>query len=399
MRSQSQQNLGDQYKRLLQDRDSLGGLESIDRSGSETLLSESSIDSRSDETRSDLHRIVEEFLGNEPYLHSIADQVVDEGRAALSSLAQNGFAIEDQQLTSSLEVIVRADGSRPSFMVREGDVDLATSPAGAWAAQLQASAASGLLPAALACVGRIDLPGSAQGFEGTGFLIHENLLVTNRHVLQAIARPDATGKWTFKPGVTINFGHEFRVADKLSPRSLKRVAYCPAKVISSPIDHSKLDLVLIEVESAVESEKPKAVLAIDVSPDWAVPGQYVYTVGYPGNPGLGEPLSLLEQLFQSTFGCKRLAPGQCQIPASTVQDWTLVHDATTLGGNSGSVLLVPGRENVAAALHYGGTRATPRENWGHVLGRVLDELDSATGKTLHQLFGDLGVTLVDRRGS
>jgi hypothetical protein len=199
--------------------------------------------------------------------------------------------------------------------------------------------------------------------------------------------------------VTINFGHEFRVADTLSPRPLKRVVFCPAKVITDPIDHAKLDLVLIELENAPADQKPRSVLAFDISPDWAVPGQYVYTVGYPANPGLSESLSLLEQLFQSTFGCKRLAPGEVQPPHAAIQDWTLAHDATTLGGNSGSVVLVPGRENVAAALHYGGTRAVPRENWAHVLGRVFHQRDKISGKTLKQCLENSGVHLVDRRGS
>ena len=236
---------------------------------------------------------------------------------------------------------------------------------GAWSDQLDASTAAGLLTDALACVGRIDLPDSAQGFEGTGFLIHEDLIVTNRHVLQAIARPNAEGGFNFKPGVAIDFGHEFRARDSVSPRRLKQVVFCPAKVINSPIDHMKLDLVLIELEPVSQaSDRPRSVLAFDVAPDWAVPAQFIYTVGYPGNPGMGEPLSLLEQLFQSTFGCKRLAPGEIEPAHAQVFTWTLAHDASTLGGNSGSVVLVPGREGAAAGLHYGGTQGRPAGELG-----------------------------------
>ena len=284
-------------------------------------------------------------------------------------------------------------------MIRNGAVDKNTSPVGAWADQLDASAGAGLLTDALGCVGRIDLPDSSQGFEGTGFLIHENLIVTNRHVLQAVARLNAQGEFNFRPGVTIDFGHEFRARDSVSPRRLKGVVFCPAKVINAPIDHTKLDLVLIELAPAQASDRPRTVLALDVSPDWAAPSQFVYTVGYPGNPGLGETLSLLEQLFQSTFGCKRLAPGEIQPAHTQVFSWTLAHDSSTLGGNSGSVVLVPGREGAAAGLHYGGTRADPRENWGHVLGRVLGEPDKLSGKSLRELLNQFGVQLIDRRSS
>jgi hypothetical protein len=387
------------YKRLLKRREmapgteSLGGLEDA---SSDPDLSPSAIDDRVNETRAELHRIIKKHLGDQSELHEIADQIADEGRDSLHVLGRE--APEDitdlRQITAAVEVIVRTDGSRPSFMVRDGAVDTTTSPVGTWADTLNDSAA--LLTDALSCIGRIDVPGSSQGFEGTGFLIHENLIVTNRHVLQAIARPNAAGVWTFKTGVTIDFGHEFRGRTSISPRGVKRVVFAATKVINSPIDHTKLDLVLIELEPAKAADKPRSVLAVDIAPDWASPAQIVYTAGYPGNPGFAEPLSLLEQLFQSTFGCKRLAPGEIQSAHSGVHIWTLAHDASTLGGNSGSAVLVAGRERAAAGLHYGGTRADPRENWGHVLGRVLDETDKISGKTLRECLNSFGVELIDR---
>ena len=390
------------YKGLLKRGESVGRAESLsglEDTGGEPDLSQNAIKDRVENAEAELHRIVKDHLGDKPDLHELVDQLIKEGRASLDALSQE--AIDDSgdvdHMASALEVIVRTDGSRPSFMVRNGAVDTTTSPVGAWAQRLEASAAAGLLTDALACVGRIDVPGSSQGFEGTGFLVEENLIITNRHVLQAIARPDSTGIWTFKPGVAIDFGHEFRARDSISPRALKSVIFCPARVINSPIDHSKLDLVLIELQRVQESERPRSVLAFDIAPDWASPTLPIYTVGYPGNPGLGEPLSLLEHLFQSTFGCKRLAPGEIQPPQSTVYAWTLAHDATTLGGNSGSVVLTAGREGAAAGLHYGGTRAAPRENWGHLLGRVLAEPDRVSGKTLRECLDSFGVNLVDRR--
>ena len=384
------------YKRMLKRRESLGGgLEGMEGAGDgEPDLSQAAIRDRTEGAAAELHRIVKEFLGDKPDLHEVVDLIAKEGRTSLEMLAN------EDRATAGLEVIVRTDGSRPSFMVRNGAVDKSTSPVGAWADQLDASELTGLLTDALECVGRIDLPDSAQGFAGTGFLIHENLIVTNRHVLQAIARPNTAGGFNFKPGVAIDFGHEFRARESVSPRRLKQVVFCPTRVINDPIDHTKLDLVLIELEPVAQaSERPRSLLAFDVAPDWAVPTQFIYTVGYPGNPGIGETLSLLEQLFQSTFGCKRLAPGEIETAHTQVFTWTLAHDASTLGGNSGSVVLVPGREGAAAGLHYGGTRADPRENWGHVLGRVLSEPDKFSGTTLREILNQFGVQLVDRRSS
>jgi hypothetical protein len=117
----------------------------------------------------------------------------------------------------------------------------------------------------------------------------------------------------------------------------------------------------------------------------------MYIVGYPGSPGPGQaPLTLLEQLFQSTYGHKRLAPGLLMTSQAGVHTWTIAHDATTLGGNSGSVVLLIDNEQIAAGLHYGGRWADPRENWGHNLGLVLDQADKS-GKTLREYLRDFDV--------
>jgi hypothetical protein len=138
------------------------------------------------------------------------------------------------------------------------------------------------------------------------------------------------------------------------------------------------------------------VLPFDVAPNWAKPGLVrVYTIGYPGQPQYGAyNLNLLEQLFQTTFGYKRVAPGEIRSAQAAVGPWTLAHDATTLGGNSGSVVVAIGSETNAAGLHYGGRSSQPSENWGHVLGRVLDEQDPGTKKTLRQTLDQFEVTVV-----
>ena len=59
-------------------------------------------------------------------------------------------------------------------------------------------------------------------------------------------------------------------------------------------------------------------------------------------------------------------------------------------------MVVIGREKITAGLHYGGTRADPRENWCHVLGLTLDESDGRSITTLRQHLAARGVELVDR---
>jgi hypothetical protein len=373
-----------------------GSLESAG-GGGQPDLSAGGRKERVDTARAELHRIVRQHLGDAADLHRIADRIAARGREALGALADRDEArlVAAPRLLEGLEAIVRTEG-RPSFLVRNGEVDRSTSPLGNWGDTLDVSA--DLLRDALACVGRIDLAGAPQGFAGTGFLVHEDAILTNRHVLQAVATGEHDGSWRIKPGAAIDFGHEYQAAESVGRRALERVVFAGSKPIVS-IDHTRLDLALIGLAPAPTDARPRRVLAVDRSPGWAQEDQTLFTIGYPARPRPGDyKLTLLEKLFHGTFGCKRLAPGlvmpaQPQLPA-----WTAAHDATTLGGNSGSAVLAIGHERAAAGLHYGGRRGPMAENWGHVLGSVLAETDGRSSTTLEQRLVELGVELVGRPG-
>jgi hypothetical protein len=392
------------YKRLLQARETnpavtatpemAGPFEAAADTGPD--LSKPAVADRLNSTAAELHQLVKQEFGDSQEFHDIVDEIVRRGDRALEILGgedEPGLQAEPA-LVQTLEVIVRTDGSRPSFLLRDGDVLRSSSPLGSWGGRLDDSADR--LREAIACVGRVDVPELNAGFAGTGFLIHPNLILTNRHVLEMVATLGANGTWTFKKDAAIDFGHEFRSDKPSVRRALKRVVYCGAKqILGSNIDHRKLDLALIELEPAAPGTDPAMVLAIDETSDWATLDQTLYSIGYPADPGDKEERTLLEDFFRLTWGFKRVAPGLVMSSHHNVHTWTAAHDTTTLGGNSGSVMLVMSRERIAAGLHYGGTRADPRENWGHVLGKVLDEPDPATNKTLRDHLASFGVEPVD----
>lgn len=361
-----------------------------------TDLPDSEVQDRSQAARENLYRVIREYLGDKKELYDLAEQVTTKGSDALRAVANNDdiYLINNPESMVFLEVIVRTDGSRPSFMVRNGKVDKATSPVGDWSDILDASEQT--INEAIACVGRIDYKG---GHVGTGFLIHENLAVTNRHVLQAIAQRDGDGAWRIKPQSTIDFGYEFRARTSVNLRELESVVFSGNKNIDMyTVDHNKLDMAIIRLKPVSNDQVPRKLLSLNIAPDWATEDKITFTIGYPGDPGVSGLKtygSLLEQLFKSTFGCKRLAPGQVTLPVSKLGDWTLAHDTTTLGGNSGSVILAQGKEHAAAGLHYGGQVAPPRENWAHLIGKTLDAPDMVSGKSLKAILNEYGVDLVD----
>ncbi|HEY7816848.1 MAG TPA: hypothetical protein VIG29_01415, partial [Vicinamibacteria bacterium] len=126
-----------------------------------------------------------------------------DGREALARLNNDGADAElTEQHEDALEAIVEVDGSRPTLIFSDEDrIDLADKTLGQWKSvatkfldQIQKVASS---------VGRIDLDGTHQG---TGFVVKEGLILTNRHVLQALAKQKSSGEWEFlgQPSITFD---------------------------------------------------------------------------------------------------------------------------------------------------------------------------------------------------
>jgi len=200
------------------------------QTGFESLAAPESVQQRTESTQDALLRIVKDYLNNDPHLVDVAKKIVAEGGEALRMLeADDQNALRRRpELIGGLEAIVRTDGSRPSFLICKGEIDRNSSPVGSWASLLDRSADR--LHHAIACVGRIDVPGSSVGFMGTGFLIQEDLILTNRHVLQVSARL-YNGTWKFLDGAAIDFGHELKGWDSVNRRKLKRVVFCGDRTI------------------------------------------------------------------------------------------------------------------------------------------------------------------------
>jgi S1-C subfamily serine protease len=164
----------------------------------------------------------------------------------------------------------------------------------------------------LRSVGRINDSGG-NGI-GTGFLVRENVLATNHHVLIALSH----GTDVLQRGqATVLFVHELNTPDE------------PAVDITSVLAvHPTLDAVLLKVEAPAA----RAPLNINVAP--AAEGEPVAAIGYPFKDPIRNPL-FADAIFGDQYGVKRAAPGE----VIGIAPAAVYHDCSTLGGNSGSPIL------------------------------------------------------------
>lgn len=165
-------------------------------------------------------------------------------------------------------------------------------------------------------VGRIDL--WPKESVGTGFLVSDGVLVTNKHVLDQLSK----GTGTLEKGqAVVRFKYEFGSPDDETPVNLTGVLAV----------HDELDIALLKIEKQKFSDAWQP-LALDPSP--VEGGHAVVAIGYPFDDSKRNPL-FISALFENKFGVKRAAPGE----VSHLGRQTIFHDCSTLGGNSGSPIL------------------------------------------------------------
>lgn len=244
-----------------------------------------------------------------------------------------------------LESIVQRVG-RPVLGILNGSVDLNIDEleSAVWKSRLGDSAAA--LAPAIAAVGRVeatnwplDLP-----YIGTGWLIDQDLIVTNRHVALEFAERGQTG-FTFQVGfdrrnpvaVDIDFLEEIGNAAK-AQFTINEIFFIASD--TGP------DVAFLKLQPSRIGQLAQPI-KLSQQP---LPSQtMVAVVGYPGRDPRIPDQDLMAKIFGNVFDKKRLAPGF----VTGLENNALMHDCTTLGGNSGSAVidLLTGE---AAGLHFSG---------------------------------------------
>ena len=223
--------------------------------------------------------------------------------------------------------------ARPVFLVEDDWINFGDQPE--WDS-LQG--AQHVLSRAIRTVGRIETEDRSIPFIGTAFAVAPDLVMTADFVGKVLAGEN--GK--MHAPAWINFKAEHGVIEQARVPVVEVLAQSPLSGIS-----------LLRLGDDLA---PDRVAALSMKFPGTLTGAEICVVGYSSNDVRNDP-DTVEELFGSVFNVKRLSPGKViEVDYSTKDGAArtqLLHDATTLGGASGSPLIEVETGEVVG-LHYAG---------------------------------------------
>ena len=270
-----------------------------------------------------------------------ADQAAD----AAASMAEGTWSSGG----GGLEAIIRRF-TRPVYLVRRSTF---ASPADGFpdsteiAQRLEDARAP--IEAVVPSAGRIDVRNHRLSWLGTGWMIGPTLAVTNRHVAEEFARAEGE-VFAFRKslgGRVVRAVVDWRREYQQPEESRFRVE----QVLWIEPDTS-FDVALLRIaDRGEDGEAPPQPIDLMSEEELRLAGvgAWVAVIGYPARDSRNDTADQ-QRIFDGIYDVKRLAPGQL---TAITADGLAYHDATTLGGNSGSVVVELGTGK-AAALHFGG---------------------------------------------
>lgn len=242
-----------------------------------------------------------------------------------------------------LETIVRPN-ARPVLLIRDNQAttEFLGPDSQVWAGRIASAKAA--LDLVIPAVGRVEV-GNNPDFTwvGTGWLVADDTIVTNRHVAQEFGKRGAN-TFSFRAGV--NGGPMTSRIDFLEEHQRLASLEYAVKSILWIATSGELDVAFLRVTRAANDRPlPSPItLADEVAVD-----DFIAAIGYPAQDPRVPDQDLVRRIFGDVYDKKRLAPGQI----IDVGPEELQHDCSTLGGNSGSAL-VNLRTGAAVGLHFSG---------------------------------------------
>ncbi len=241
-----------------------------------------------------------------------------------------------------MEAIIEEKG-RPVLLVQRDTFEVPELDA--WKARLGPTKSK--LERAIRSVGRVELSDHDMfSWVGTAWMVTDNVAVTNAHVARLFARKEGS-KFVFKKnleGVTVRARVDFKVeykVDAVHEVDVEEVLFIAEDREGSP------DIALLRMRTGTGITLPPPLTLSAIQPDEQ---RLVAVIGYPMRDDRSNA-TLRRSVFGEIFNVKRLAPGMI---SSFGSNFYFTHDCSTLGGNSGSVV-IDVETGEALGLHFGGT--------------------------------------------
>jgi len=254
--------------------------------------------------------------------------------------------VEDrvQEITPSemfgLEAIV-LPRNRPVAFVRGESYDDLDGPWVSLNGEVIKSRIASLLP----LIGRVEVPSSPiLPYAGTGFVVGRGLIATNRHVAQLFSQGLGLTIRYRAGDAAIDFKRQIDALDD------DHTAYLSVRAVE--MIHPYWDMALLRVDDLPTDR----MLRLSVKSPEELLDHNVVVIGYPARDERSDVV-LQDRIFDRIYNVKRLQPGVIRARAkirsfeNTVD--AVTHDASTLGGNSGSAVIEVDTGEVVA-LHFAG---------------------------------------------
>lgn len=266
------------------------------------------------------------------------DQLMDVTRSAAQKV------LSDQDLTPpeqfALEAII-IPGQRPAIDIVNGDFTVTTTQFAEFSTNADLK---GNIVSSLPSIGRIEVSGfPGLPYGGTGFVVGKDLLMTNRHVAELFTTGLGSQSLDFRPGMGagVDFRQE-RGHTESQTLTVRRVVMI----------HPFWDMALLQTEELLQHEP----LRLSLQPPEAYANEEVAVIGYPAfDPR--NPTDVQNTVFGGVYNVKRLLPGKAGLRRAVSSFGhnvsAVTHDASTLGGNSGSAVLHP-KSGTVLGLHFAG---------------------------------------------
>jgi len=240
-----------------------------------------------------------------------------------------------------VEAIVLAH-DRPAVFVRAGTYDQL---GGVWS-ELDTMEMRNRINPLLRSIGRIELPNMfTVPYGGTGFLVGPGILMTNRHVARLFAEGLGVEDLLYRPGDALV---DFECEVDSDPAQASYLTVERVLMI-----HPYWDMALVEVSGLPPVYQP---LTLSVRAPEDLLNRDMVAVGYPARDDRND-LALQDRIFGGVYNVKRLQPGKVRrrvrVRSFENQVNAMVHDSSTLGGNSGSALIDVSSGQVIG-LHFAG---------------------------------------------